>query len=48
MIVLNGFGRRAILFNLVYRADPGERKEPGFKQETKETVAPSSALSVVA
>jgi hypothetical protein len=38
----------AILFNLVYRADPGERKEPGFKQETKETVAPSSALSVVA
>ena len=38
----------AILFNLVYRADPGERKEPGFKQETKETVAPSSALSGVA
>jgi hypothetical protein len=38
----------AILFNLVYRADPGERKEPGFKQETKETVAPSSTLSGVA
>jgi hypothetical protein len=38
----------AILFNLVYRTDVGERKEPGFKQETKETVAASSALSGVA
>jgi hypothetical protein len=38
----------AILFNLVYRTDIGERKEPGFKQETKETVAPLSALSGVA
>jgi hypothetical protein len=38
----------AVLFNLVYRTDVGERKEPGFKQETKETVAASSALRGVA
>jgi hypothetical protein len=37
----------AILFNLVYRTDI-ERKEPGLKQETKETVAASSALNSVA
>jgi hypothetical protein len=37
----------AILFNLVYRTDIGERKEPGLKQETKETVAASSALNSV-
>jgi hypothetical protein len=34
----------AILFNLVYRADPGERKEPGFKQ-AKETVAPLTGVA---
>ena len=38
----------AILFNLVYRTEVGERREPGFKQETKETVAASSASSGVA
>ena len=34
----------AILFNLVYRADPGERKEPGFKQ-AKEPVAPLTGVA---